>query len=66
MTRGTVRSFDKHAGVGEIEDDEGRLLPFHCTALVDGSRTINIGVAVEFDVAPSHLGRWEAAAVSRS
>lgn len=66
MTRGSVRSFDSHAGVGEIEDHEGRALPFHCTALTDGSRTINLGVEVEFEVVPGHLGRWEAAAVSRA
>jgi cold shock CspA family protein len=65
MARGSIRAFDSHAGVGEIEDDEGRALPFHCTALTDGSRSISVGADVEFEVAPSHRGRWEAARVSR-
>jgi cold shock CspA family protein len=66
MARGTVRTFDARAGVGEIEDDDGRRIPFHCTALVDGSRTINVGVSVEFEIAPGHHGRWEAASISRT
>jgi cold shock CspA family protein len=66
MTGGTVRAYDQRAGVGEIETADGEVLPFHCTALVDGTRTIEPGTAVEFERAPSHLGRWEATAVSRA
>ena len=66
MAQGVVHAFDARSGVGQIEDDDGELLPFHCTALVDGTRTIEPGTAVEFERAPSHLGRWEATAVSRA
>jgi cold shock CspA family protein len=66
MAGGAVRAFDARAGVGEIETGDGDVLPFHCTALVDGSRTIEPGTAVEFERSPSHLGRWEATAVSRA
>jgi cold shock CspA family protein len=65
LTSGRVQAFDPRAGVGEIEAD-GEVLPFHCTALVDGTRTIDPGTAVEFERAPSHLGRWEATTVSRA
>ena len=66
MARGTVRAFDTRAGVGEIEADDGARLPFHCTAIVDGTRTIEPGTKIEFERAPGHFGRWEATAVSRA
>jgi len=61
--RGTVTAFDEHRGIGEIAADDGATYGFHCTAIVDGTRTIEIGAAVEFMVVPGHLGRWEAAAI---
>ena len=39
---------------------DGRDLFFHCTQIADGTRTIPVGVNVEFEVAPGHNGRWEA------
>jgi cold shock CspA family protein len=62
--RGTVVSFDAAAGVGEIETANARV-PFHCTALADGTRVISRGAEVEFDVVPGVTGRWEAAAITR-
>ena len=44
-----------------IADDDGNEWFFHCTAIADGTRTIEVGTAVVFDVAPGRLGRWEAA-----
>lgn len=61
---GTVTSFDAGRGLGEIEGADGATYPFHSTVIVDGSRTIAVGAAVEFEVIPGHLGRWEAAEVS--
>jgi CspA family cold shock protein len=60
---GTVAAFDEHAGVGTVRADDGRELFFHCTAIADGSRTIEVGAAVRFEVVPGHNGRWEAAQV---
>jgi cold shock CspA family protein len=60
MARGKVVAFDEHRGLGELEDDDGSRLPFHCTAIADGSRTIAVDASVEFDLAPGPLGRWEA------
>ncbi len=56
--------FDEHKGYGWVEADDGRRLFLHCTAIADGSRTVTVGVRVTFDVAPGHLGRWEARGVS--
>jgi cold shock CspA family protein len=61
---GNVSAFDEHRGLGEIAADDGTVYPFHCTEITDGTRTIAVGAAVEFQVVPGHLGRWEAAAVS--
>ncbi len=60
---GRVVAFDERRGLGEIDADDGRRLPFHCTAIADGSRSIPVGVDVTFRVDPGRLGQWEAAEV---
>ena len=57
---GVVADWDEHAGYGTISADDGTELFFHCTALVDGSRTTDVGAQVSFDVVAGRLGRWEA------
>jgi cold shock CspA family protein len=64
--RGTVFAFDGHEGLGEIEGDDGRRYPFHCTAIADGTREIAVGVIVEFEIAAGLPGRWEATAIRPS
>ena len=60
--RGVVAEFDDHRGYGTVRAaDDGRELFFHCTAIADGTRTIEVGAEVEFEVVPGRLGRWEAA-----
>ena len=56
---GTVTSFDKEVGLGEITRDDGWVLPFHCIVIADGTRDIAVGAEVEFDVL-CKLGRYEA------
>ncbi len=56
---GTVTLFDKRVGLGEIIADDGRLVPFHCIVIADGSRDIPVGSGVDFDLLPK-LGRYEA------
>ncbi len=63
--RGTVRAFDEQRGLGEIAADDGTVYPFHCMVIADGSRSIRVGAAVEFERVAGHLGRWEAAAVTK-
>jgi cold shock CspA family protein len=57
---GVVREFDEARGLGVISDEGGADLPFHCTAIADGSRTIPVGQPVRFTVVAGRLGRWEA------
>ena len=57
--RGTVTTFDKGVGLGEITTDDGRTVPFHCVVIADGSREIPVGTDVEFALIPK-LGRYEA------
>jgi cold shock CspA family protein len=59
-SHGRVAAFDGDRGLGEVVDDGGRVLPFHCTAVADGSRHIELGTPVRFLTAPGHLGRVEA------
>ena len=57
---GTVAEFDEAKGYGTVRADDGRGLFFHCTQIADGTRTIPVGVNVEFELVPGHNGRWEA------
>jgi cold shock CspA family protein len=61
--RGTVADFDEHAGFGTVRAEDGRELFFHCTQIADGTRRIEVGTAVRFEVVAGHLGTWEAARV---
>ena len=63
---GRVIAFDEHRGLGEVESARGHRYPFHCTAIADGTRTIAVDTAVEFEVVAGPLGRAEAAAVRPS
>lgn len=65
VVRGTVVAFDEHAGFGTLRADDGRELFFHCTQLTDGTRRIDVGTGVRFEVVAGHLGRWEGAGVER-
>ena len=57
--RGVVGAFDAAAGLGTIATDHGVSLAFHCVAIADGTRTIEVGVPVSFTLVPK-LGRYEA------
>ena len=60
---GTVVAFDDARGLGAIEAD-GTEYPFHCTAILDGTRSIEVGTAVAFEVRPGGMGRWEATRIA--
>ncbi len=62
---GVVVSFDDHAGLGEIASGPDVTHPFHCTALADGTRTIEVRTEVMFRVVAGRAGRWEATQVTR-
>jgi cold shock CspA family protein len=60
---GTVVAFEEERGTGTVRAEDGRELFFHCAAIADGSRRIEVGKHVAFHVVAGHLGRWEAANV---
>ncbi|HEY5096791.1 MAG TPA: hypothetical protein VII46_02045, partial [Acidimicrobiales bacterium] len=60
---GDVAEFDEPRGLGVIEYGTGDRIPFHCTAITDGSRRIDVGTVVAFEVAAGRLGRLEARSV---
>ena len=58
---GRVETFDDPRGYGTVVAADGRgPWFFHCTAIADGTRTIEVGTAVTFEVEAGHLGRYEA------
>ena len=50
MPEGRVIDFDEHVGLGHVEAADGAVYLFHCVEIADGSRTIEVGTHVEFDV----------------
>lgn len=57
---GIVTAFDAERGLGEVTDATGYVLGFHCTAVADGSRRIEVGTAVHFRAVAGHRGLLEA------
>jgi len=57
---GVVTAFDDAVGLGVVRSDDGAELPFHCTSIADGTRSIPEGAAVRYEVVPGRSGRWEA------
>jgi cold shock CspA family protein len=60
---GTVAGFDRAVGLGEIATADGARYPFHCIEIADGTRDIEVGTAVTFELL-GKLGRYEAARVT--
>ena len=52
--------FDEAAGIGTISGADGVEHFFHCIEIADGTRSIDVGAEVSFDLL-AKLGRWEAA-----
>ncbi len=61
---GRIATFDDHVGRGEIEARGGMRFPFHCTAIVDGTRTVAPNTAVKFRLVPGPLGALEATRIT--
>jgi cold shock CspA family protein len=60
---GDVTEFDEPRGLGVISFGAGRHLSFHCTAITNGTRQIDVGTVVAFEVGAGRLGRMEAHSV---
>jgi cold shock CspA family protein len=61
---GTVTEFDEARGLGTITVSDGAIYAFHCTQIADGTRTIDVGQAVRFELLPK-LGRYEATSIEK-
>jgi cold shock CspA family protein len=57
---GKVVGFDREVGLGEVRASDGRVYPFHCTEIADGTRDIAVGAEVAFVAVAGHRGTWEA------
>lgn len=66
MPTGRVVEFDAEVGWGSIVTSGADEARFHATAIVDGSRTIDAGTVVHYDLTPGRSGRWEATNVEAS
>lgn len=60
---GTVTAFDDAAGLGTVTAADGTVYPFHCVEIDDGTRHIDVGTAVTFQVLRK-LGGVEAGAIA--
>ncbi len=56
---GEVVEFDEDRGIGCIQIGD-RTTPFHCTAITDGTRHIEVGTVVAIRLGAGRLGRVEA------
>ncbi|CAB4322287.1 MAG: hypothetical protein F2520_00095 [Actinobacteria bacterium] len=63
---GTVATFDDPRGLGTVITATGITYPFHCANIADGSRSIEVGAGVRWQVVPGRLGRWEASDIRSS
>jgi hypothetical protein len=62
---GVVTSFSEARGLGEILATSGHRYRFHCTQLLDGSRTMPVGTAVSFVEFDHPVGGTEATGIAR-
>jgi CspA family cold shock protein len=62
---GRVATWDEHAGYGTISANGAEYF-FHCTQLVDGSRTTRVGTPVTFEIVAGRLGKWEAVLIEKT
>jgi cold shock CspA family protein len=57
---GVVASFDERVGLGVVVGSDDTVYEFHCIEIADGSRSIEVGLDVSFDLL-AKMGRYEAA-----
>ena len=62
---GRIESFDDARGDGRLRSDAGEVFYFHCVAIADGSRTIDVGQRICAQRGVGHLGRDEAFVIEK-
>ena len=60
---GTVTAFDPDRGWGTFCSADNVDYGFHCVAIADGSRNIDVGASVSARIVPGLAGRYEAARI---
>jgi hypothetical protein len=65
IVSGVVGAFSDVRGDGVVVTDAGESLYFHCVALLDGTRTIDVGTVVTGQRRVGHLGSDEIDALAR-
>ncbi len=61
---GTIRSSAHDTGLGTVHASDGLDYLFHCVEIADGTRTIEVGAAVEF-TRLAKLGAYEAGCLKK-
>jgi hypothetical protein len=61
---GSVTEFDAAAGLGVVTGEEGRDYRFQCVEIADGSRSIEVGRPVVFELLP-RFGEFQAGALHK-
>jgi hypothetical protein len=61
---GSVSEFDAAVGLGVVRGEDGGSYRFQCVEIADGSRAIEVGRAVVFDLLP-RFGTFQAGAVHK-
>jgi len=56
---GTVTEFSDAKGLGSVTCDDGRVYLFHVVEIADGTRTVEVGQSVRFQLVP-RFGTFEA------
>jgi hypothetical protein len=64
MIEGVIATFNDVRGDGVFRTSRGESLYFHCVNILDGSRTIAVGVRARATRAVGHLGSDEVVDVS--
>ncbi len=62
-SKGVVVAFEEERGLGTLRGEDGSEVPFHCVAVADGSRRVEVGRSVVYLVGPGHRGVLEATVV---
>lgn len=60
VARATVIDFDESRGLGSARSDAGDVYSFHCSALADGTRAVEVGTVVFFRICGALAGEFEA------
>lgn len=50
MPFGRVIDFDEYVGLGHLAADDGTEYLFHCVEIADGTRRIDVGTGVTFEL----------------